>query len=91
LALQDPDPRVRQVAASTLASPVKQTYSERLSRFVHHAGGKVFEPGRYSSHMPVFMLQPVGAGKPAKSRDWIRRILEHIRELVRSRFKNPAA
>jgi hypothetical protein len=41
--------------------------------------------------MPVFMLQPVGPGKPAKSRDWIRRILQHIQQLVRFSSRNRAA
>ena len=90
MACHDEDARVRS-QATTLSNTVRRPYAERLGRFAQHAGGEVFEPGRYSSHMPVFMVQPVGPGKPAKSRDFIRRILEHIRELVRSRFKNHAA
>jgi len=90
MAWHDEDARVRS-HASTLSNTVRRPYAERLGRFVQHAGGEVFEPGHYSSHMPVFMVQPVGPGKPAKSRDFIRRVLEHIRELVRSRFKNHAA
>jgi hypothetical protein len=32
--------------------------------------------------MPLFMLKPIGAGVPPKSRWWIRRLLEQIRDLV---------
>lgn len=85
----DQDVGVR--ALAKLLATTRRNHSQSLHRFVVHGGGEVYEPGRYTSHMPVFMLQPVGPGKPAKSRDWIRRILEHIRELVRSRFKNRAA
>ncbi len=90
MATRDDDSRVR-CAASSLSIGTRRPHTERLRQFVQHGGGEVFDPGRYTSHMPVFMVQPVGPGKPAKSRDWIRRILEHIRELVRSRFKNHAA
>ena len=90
MAKDDPDAHVR-TQATTLLITTKRPYAARLSRFARHTGGEPFEPGRYSSHMPVFMLHPVGPGTPAKSRDFIRRILEHIRELVRSRFKNHAA
>lgn len=90
MARHDEDARVRS-QASSLSNTVRRPYAERLGRFVQHVGGEVFEPGHYSSHMPVFMLQPVGPGKPAKPRDWIRRILEHIRQLVRFSNRNRAA
>jgi hypothetical protein len=90
MATRDDDSHVR-CAANSFSVATRRPHSDRLRQFVQHGGGAMFEPGRYTSHMPVFMLQPVGPGKPAKSRDWIRRILQHIRELVRSPFKNRAA
>lgn len=90
MAKYDQDARVC-TQATTSSMTTKRPYAARLNRFMRHIRGEHFEPGHYSSHMPVFMVQPVGPGKPAKSRDFIRRILEHIRELVRSRFKNHAA
>ena len=90
MATRDDDPRVR-CQASNLSNTTRRSYSDRLRQYVQHVGGEVFEPGRYSSHMPVFLLEPVGAGKPAKSRQWIRRILEHIRQLVRLTNRNRAA
>jgi hypothetical protein len=89
MANDDQDVRVRAVAG--FFATTRRDHSQKLRRFVVHGGGEIFEPGRYTSHMPVFMIQPVGPGKPAKTRNLIRRILEHIRELVRSRFKDHAA
>ena len=89
MATHDDDARVRRVGSISVT--MRPSYSERLRQFVQHGGGEIFEPGRYASHMPVFMLQPIGPGKPAKPRDWIRRILDHIRQLVRFSRRDRAA
>jgi hypothetical protein len=84
---QDSNLRVRGIATSLLTR--RHEYSERLSRFASHSR---HEYGRRESvGMVMFLREPVSSGTPPKSRSVIRRILQHIRELVRSPFKNRAA
>lgn len=78
MALHDPDARVRRLATC----PPPSDFTERLARFTRtarKAPTRVAERPR----MALFARIPLGPGQPAKSREFIRRILEHIRYLVR--------
>jgi HEAT repeats len=89
MTLHDDDPRVR-CQASILSNTTRRPYSDRL-KLALHVYGRMYEPSPFRSHMPLFMLEPIGAGKAAKTREWIRRILEHIRKLVRASVRDQAA
>ena len=90
MAQLDPDPRIRRLASGLSASS-RRPYGERLGLFVHHAGGKVFVARAYVSPMPLYLFQPIGSGKPPKTRAMIRRILVHIQQLVRGKPRNRIA
>ncbi len=81
VAQRDPDDSVRRLAGS-LSAGRRDAYVNRLQRYVRHGGGEVARPGSFVSPMPVFIVQPIGPGALPKSRQWIRRLLEQIRELV---------
>ncbi len=73
----DPNPRIRRIAQP----PTRRAFSVRLARFLTRIG-------RHEAGLPAPLLvsencEP-GAGRPAKSGLFIRRILEHIRWLVRA-------
>jgi hypothetical protein len=90
LANRDVSMRVR-VAAQELIAGDRRDYSESLGRFVEHTRGDIYERGPFHSRMTLWLLSPLGPGKPAKSRAWIRRLLEHIRNLVRASSSDRAA
>jgi hypothetical protein len=82
MAIYDPDDRVRRIAGSQ-ARFHQRSHGDRLRNYVTHGGRELIQPGTYVSRMALFISPSVGAGKPAKTRQWIRRLLEHIQELVR--------
>jgi hypothetical protein len=74
----DPVPRIRQMARQTASRP----FDSRLARFVACVA-RSESPGREA---PLFLHEEfdLAAGRPAKPPWLIRRILEHIRLLVRA-------
>jgi hypothetical protein len=75
---QDPDEQVRRLATPI---PVKP-FHRRLERFagLMHAATPPDVPRRT---VPMFVLLPMGPGRMAKTQEFIRTILERIRQLVR--------
>jgi hypothetical protein len=82
IALNDPDPRIRLVAVRRLRDK-RRSHADRLRDYVTHRGGELIRPGTFITRMPLFIAPTVGIGTPVKSRQWIRRLLEHIQQLVR--------
>lgn len=77
MALHDPDPRVRLLA--TCAPPPE--FTARFSRFTQTVR-EVTPALGHKARMPLFVRFSIGPGKAAKTREAIRRLLEHIRYLV---------
>jgi HEAT repeats len=90
MAIRDPDARVRCIAGSQ--PPVnRRSYSDRLKTYVQHGGGELTRPGTFESRMALFISPSARQGNPAMTRQWIRRLLEHIRQLVRQPSRDHTA
>jgi hypothetical protein len=86
---QDSNLRVRAIATSLLTR--RHAYAERLAQFASHSRHEDDSRRREAAGMVMFLREPIGPGKPPKSRLFIRQILQHIRDLVRAHFKNHSA
>lgn len=74
------DPRIRRLA--TL--PPRDSYQRRMGRYLEQDVERVaVGPIPSHSRMPLRFFVSIGSGKPAKTVEFIRRILEDIRRLVR--------
>jgi hypothetical protein len=79
---RDPDPRVRRIARQPVEAP--RPYTDRLAQFTGHvASEQPVLPLGSSGRMPLFLLRPAGLARPPKRPDYVRRLLIHIRQLVR--------
>jgi hypothetical protein len=78
----EPSPRVRRFLEARPSRP----FAERMARF-NRSTVRVApsEPVGARSRMPMFWSVPAGPGRPPKSAHYIRRLLEHIRALLRGR------